>query len=184
MWKWENTKPPTQTSPEKRNFPTFQPHLGMICLALLALHPSVIHSTSQSIFVNALCHYSVPDLCSHELHAMAVTHMGSSPVPLEKPPPPSFHHTMFKWISLYKTYIFFFPISGHLEDRLCCLYLMKNQNCPHCAPFKSMESFVPDFNMDRIVPLFSSWAGAAIAELLPLKPQHQVKAYKSESFVH
>lgn len=47
-----------------------------------------------------------------------------------------------------------------------------------------MESFVPDFNMGRIMSLFASWAGAVIAELLPLKPQHQVKAYKSERFVH
>lgn len=125
IWKWEKTKSPTQISPVKRNFSTFLPHLVQICLALLDLHPSVIHSTRQSIFVNALCNYSVPHLCSYEMHTMAMTHMGSSPVPLEKPPPPSFHHTMFKWIPLYKTYIFFFPISGHLEDRLCCLYLVK-----------------------------------------------------------
>lgn len=106
-------------------FPTFRPHLVQICLVLLDLHLSVIHSTRQSIFGNALCNYSVPDLCSYEMHTMAMTHMGSSPVPLEKPPPPSFHHTMFKWIPLYKTYIFFFPISGYLEDRLSCLYLVK-----------------------------------------------------------
>lgn len=35
-----------------------------------------------------------------------------------------------------------------------------------------MESFVPDFNMETIVLLFPPWAEAAIAELLPLKPQH------------
>ncbi|KAF2981853.1 hypothetical protein EK904_011807 [Melospiza melodia maxima] len=46
-----------------------------ICLALLHLHPSIIHSTSQSVLVNALCHYDVPDLCSYGMHTMAVTHM-------------------------------------------------------------------------------------------------------------
>lgn len=82
--------PQPKPLPWRAIFPTFQPHLVQICLALLDLHPSVIHSTSQSIFLNALCHYSVPGLCSYETPTMAVTLMESSPVPLEKPPhPPS-----------------------------------------------------------------------------------------------
>lgn len=77
--------PQPKPLPWRAIFPTFQPHLEQICLGLLDLHPSVIHSTSQSIFLNALCHYSVPGLCSCEMHTMAVTLMESSPVPLEKP---------------------------------------------------------------------------------------------------
>lgn len=85
-------------------FPNHQLHLVQICLALVDLHPCTIHRASQPILlVKSSGSYSVPDLCSYEVHNMAVTHMGSSPVPLEKPPPPSFHHTMLKWVQLYKT---------------------------------------------------------------------------------
>lgn len=49
---------------------------------------------------------------------------------------------------------------------------------------KSVESFAADFNMERTVLLLSPCAGAVTGALLPLKPQHQVKAFKSEGSVH
>lgn len=109
-------------------FPIFQPHLVQICLVLLDLHPSVTHSTRQSIFVNALCTTvsltCAPMRCTLWLWPT----WGALQCPWKSHPhPPSITlcSSESHCIKPYKTYIFFFPISVHLEDRMCCLYLVK-----------------------------------------------------------